>query len=467
MNKQAPDTRTRQIFARNVARAEEVASPHGGRRAAVVVALLLGSAVTAFGVAPLTVTDPTPPATRIVAEPLAPQGLAEQAEALELRALALHRSDVTRSTDTADTLLQRLGLNDPEVASFMRSNQIARRIIEGRAGKLVQAVSQTSATGARLQSLVVRGPADNIDRLATHFTRVTLERQNGRLRATTEQVPLETEERLGSGTVETSVFAAADADFIPENITEQMVDLFDSDIDFRRELRRGDTFAVVYETLTADGEPAGWVQNSGRVLAARFVNAGRSHDAVWFHDGSRGGYYGPDGQSKQRLFLASPLVFSRVTSGFTMRFHPILQRWAKHNGVDYAAPTGTPVRAVGEGVVESAGLQSGYGNVVVIRHPGERETLYAHLSRINVKRGQRVEQGQTVGAVGTTGWATGPHLHFELKVNGTQVNPFILARQAESAQPISATARASFDQTLRNVDVQLNTAAVFDTPRME
>jgi len=467
VNKQAPDTRTRQIFARNVARAEEVASPHGGRRAAVVVALLLGSAVTAFGVAPLTVTDPTPPATRIVSEPLASQGLAEQAEALDLRALALHRSDVTRTTDTADTLLQRLGLNDPEVAGFMRSNPIARRIVEGRAGKLVQAVSQTSATGARLQSLVVRGPADNIDRLATHFTRVTLERLNGRLRATTEQVPLQAEERLGSGTVETSVFAAADADFIPENITEQMVDLFDSDIDFRRELRRGDTFAVVYETLTADGEPAGWVQNSGRVLAARFVNAGRSHDAVWFHDGSRGGYYGPDGQSKQRLFLASPLVFSRVTSGFAMRFHPILQRWAKHNGVDYAAPTGTPVRSVGEGVVESAGIQSGYGNVVVVRHPGERETLYAHLSRINVKRGQRVEQGQTLGAVGSTGWATGPHLHFELKVNGTQVNPFILARQAESAQPISAATRASFDDILRNVDVQLNTAAVFDTPRME
>ncbi|HET7864508.1 MAG TPA: M23 family metallopeptidase, partial [Burkholderiaceae bacterium] len=124
-------------------------------------------------------------------------------------------------------------------------------------------------------------------------------------------------------------------------------------------------------------------------------------------------------------------------------------------------------RAVGEGVVESAGLQSGYGNVVVIRHPGERETLYAHLSRINVKRGQRVEQGQTVGAVGATGWATGPHLHFELKVNGTQVNPFILARQAESAQPIAAATRARFDEALRSVDVQLNTVAVFGTPRME
>jgi murein DD-endopeptidase MepM/ murein hydrolase activator NlpD len=467
VNSRHPESAARQLLARNTARAEQAVSPHRGRRAAAVVALLFGSAVTAFGVAPLTVTDPTPTVTRIVSEPLTPKGIEQQLDALDLRALVLHRSDVTRSTDTADTLLQRLGINDPEVASFMRANPVARRIVEGRAGKLVQSISETTPTGARLQRLVMRGPADNLDRLTTHFTRITMERDGRSLRAITEQIPLQTELKLGSATVETSVFAAADAAFIPETVTEQVIDLFDNDIDFRRELRRGDTFSVLYEALTADGEPITWTRSAGQVLAARFVNANRQHDAIWYHDGTRGGYYGLDGQNKQRLFLASPLVFSRVTSGFAMRFHPVLQRWAKHNGVDYAAPRGTPVRAVGEGVVESAGVQSGYGNVVVIRHAGNRETLYAHLSRINVRRGQRVEQGQTVGAVGATGWATGPHLHFELKVNGAQINPVVLARATESAQPVSPAARAQFDALARTVKVQLSTASVLDATRME
>jgi murein DD-endopeptidase MepM/ murein hydrolase activator NlpD len=461
------DSSARQLFARNAQRAEQAASAHRGRRAAAVVALLFGSAVTAFGVAPLTVTDPTPTVTRIVSEPVAPQGIEQQLDALDLRALVLHRSDVTRSTDTADTLLQRLSVNDPEMASFMRSNPVARRIVEGRAGKQVQSISETTATGARLQRLIVRGPAENLDRLTTHFTRITVDRIGPRLHAVTEQVPLRTELRLGSATVETNMFAAADSALIPEGVTEQVIDLFDNDIDFRRELRRGDTFSALYEALTADGEPVTWTRSAGRVLAARFVNANRQHDAVWFHDGTRGGYFALDGQNKQRLFLASPLVFSRVTSGFAMRFHPVLQRWAKHNGVDYAAPRGTPVRSVGEGVVEFAGVQGGYGNVVVIRHAGNRETLYAHLSRINVRRGQRVEQGHTLGAVGSTGWATGPHLHFELKVNGAQVNPVLLARQAEAAQPVSPFARPEFDALARSLDVQLTTASVLDATRME
>ena len=125
----------------------------------------------------------------------------------------------------------------------------------------------------------------------------------------------------------------------------------------------------------------------------------------------------------RRAFLASPMEFSRVTSGFAMRFHPILQTWRAHLGVDYGAPTGTPVRTVGDGVVEFAGVQNGYGNVVQVEHGNDRSTLYAHLSRIDVRKGQRVEQGQRIGAVGATGWATGPHLHFEFRVNGEHQDP--------------------------------------------
>jgi murein DD-endopeptidase MepM/ murein hydrolase activator NlpD len=183
----------------------------------------------------------------------------------------------------------------------------------------------------------------------------------------------------------------------------------------------------------ADGEPVTWHGGTGRVLAAEFVNRGRTHTALWYEgaDG-RGAYFGLDGQNRRRAFLASPLAFSRVTSGFAMRMHPILNTWRQHRGIDYAAPTGTPVRTVGAGVVTFSGWQNGYGNVVEVEHAEGKSTLYAHLSRIDVRRGQAIAQGETIGAVGATGWATGPHLHFEFKVKGEQVDPQTLAQQAET-----------------------------------
>jgi murein DD-endopeptidase MepM/ murein hydrolase activator NlpD len=157
------------------------------------------------------------------------------------------------------------------------------------------------------------------------------------------------------------------------------------------------------------------------VLSAEFVNNGKTHQAFWFKEAGAkvGGYFNADGVSLRRAYLASPLAFSRMTSGFKMRFHPILQTWRAHLGVDYAAPTGTPVRSVGQGIVDVAGNQGGFGNVVMVKHAGGQTTVYAHLSRINVKRGQSVAQGQTLGLVGATGWATGPHLHFSVLLGGT------------------------------------------------
>jgi murein DD-endopeptidase MepM/ murein hydrolase activator NlpD len=241
-------------------------------------------------------------------------------------------------------------------------------------------------------------------------------------------------------------------------VATQLAEIFANDIDFRRELQRGATFSVVYESLTADGEPISWGPASGRVLAAEFVNRGQTFSAMWFKDGeSKGAYFGLDGQSKQRSFLASPLEFSRVTSGFAMRMHPILNAWKQHNGVDYGAPTGTPVRTVGEGVVEFAGWQNGYGNVIHIQHGNERSTVYAHLSRIDVAKGQRVEQGAVIGAVGQTGWATGPHLHYEVKINGAQQDPLLVAQSSE-AVTISPAGRARFSQLAQSVRVQLGIA---------
>jgi murein DD-endopeptidase MepM/ murein hydrolase activator NlpD len=271
-----------------------------------------------------------------------------------------------------------------------------------------------------------------------------------------ETAPLVAQLRLGSATVRTSLFSAADDAHIPDAIVSQMVELFSSDIDFRRDLERGDRFNVVYESLEADGEPL----RTGRILSAEFVNDGTTYNAVWFQapGASKGAYYTLDGHSLATQFLAAPLQFSRVSSGFSMRMHPILHQWKAHLGVDYAAMIGTPVRTVGEGHVEFAGVQNGFGNVVIVRHNATEETVYAHLSRIAVRAGQAVQQGELVGAVGQTGWATGPHLHFEFRVNGMHRDPSLMAHRHD-APVLSAQLRPAFDRVAGSMRVQLAAAA--------
>lgn len=441
------------------ARVELALRHHPRAISGAVLTLLLGTGVTAFGVAPLTTLDAAPAPIRLISQEVSLNHLASQVAALDEHDIELHRNDLTRGSDTADSLLQRLGVNDPEAAQFLRHDPVAQRILMGRPGKQVHVRSEAAPGGGQLVELVVRGPAADNDDSTSQFTRTTLRRGPQGLTASSEQVAMAREVRLGAGTIESSLFAAADEARLPDAVTVQMAEIFGSDIDFRRELRKGDTFSVVYETLTADGEPVTWSSGSGRVLSARFINAGRNHDAIWFQDGDhKGSYYGPDGQSKARLFLSSPLAFSRVTSGFAMRFHPIQKTWKAHLGVDYGAPTGTPVRAVGEGTVEFAGVQNGYGNVVVLRHSGERSTVYAHLSQIAVRKGDRVAQGERIGAVGATGWATGPHLHFEFKMGGSQVDPMKIARASEAVL-LSAAAKPRFDAVAATAKTQLASAS--------
>ncbi|MBT9527847.1 MAG: M23 family metallopeptidase [Rhizobacter sp.] len=415
----------------------------------------MGFGVTAFGIAPLA-PDAADLPRRLVTEIVTPEDIPSQLEALASHSLELYRSDLTRSADTADSLLARLNVADAAAAAFLRSDKTARKLLEGRAGKMVQV--RTAESGA-LEELVARYPAENSEQFSTHFSRLRVTRVNGELQAQVEVAQLESQVKLASGTIRSSLFAATDESRIPDPIAIQMAEVFSTDIDFHRELRRGDTFSVLFEGLTADGEAITWNQAAGRVLAAEFVNNGRSYAAVWFQEpNSKGGYYGFNGESKRRSFLASPMEFSRVTSGFSMRMHPIHKVWRAHLGVDYGAPTGTPVRSVGDGVVEFAGRQNGYGNVVQIRHSNDRTTLYAHLSRIDVRQGQRVEQGARVGAVGATGWATGPHLHFEVKVKGQHQNPAVIAKTSE-AVVLSAAAQAQFAQVAKQFRQQLELAA--------
>ena len=420
---------------------------HPHQISVVVAALLLGGGGGAFAVAKLA-PDASDLPVREVLESIAPAAVADDRLAADLTNFRLYRSDISRSSDTADTLLQRLGVVDAAAAAFLRKDPLAHQTLGGRVGRAVRA--ETTERN-ELLTLTARWASDT----SAEFQRLVVERTPQGFTSRLEALPLTVSSRMGSGTIRSSLFAATDDASIPDAVAVQIAEIFSGDIDFHRSLRKGDRFSVVYEVLEADGEPL----RTGRVLSAEFVNDGKSYQAMWFQEpGSKGGYYTLDGNSLRRAYLTSPMEFSRVTSGFKMRFHPILQKWRAHLGVDYAAPTGTSVRSVGDGVVAFAGVQNGFGNVVILRHANHHETVYAHLSRIGVRAGQHVSQGDHIGAVGATGWATGPHLHFEFRVNGVHQNPLTVARQSESV-PITTASREAFTQAVGWQRVQLQAAA--------
>jgi murein DD-endopeptidase MepM/ murein hydrolase activator NlpD len=241
---------------------------------------------------------------------------------------------------------------------------------------------------------------------------------------------------------------------IPDSVTSQLTEIFAGQVDFHRSVRRGDQFTLLYEVMEADGEP----MRAGRVLTAEFVNRGKRNLAIWFEQSpGNGGYYTPEGKSLQRSYTIAPLAFTRMSSGFGSRIHPIFGYAREHSGVDYAAPTGTPVRAVGDGQVAFAGVQSGYGNVIYVDHGQGQSTVYAHLSKISVKPGQKLTQGTTIGEVGSTGYATGPHLHFEFRINNEPHDPALLAEYART-QPIAPELRQVFKSASNYMSTQVAAA---------
>ncbi|PLC04560.1 peptidase M23 [Variovorax sp. RO1] len=370
-----------------------------------------------------------------VLEATAPVSFADQSASLENFSFTLFRTDVSRSSDTAEGLMKRLGISDPAATAFVRGNAEARMALFARVGRTVTAEATQEN---QLEKLSARWIPD----ADGGFKRFVVERTPTGFVARTERDMLTPGTRLASGIIRSSLFAATDDSRIPDAVASQLADIFAGDVDVRS-LRKGDRFAVVYETFEADGQAL----RSGRVLSAEFENNGKIHQAVWFQPpgaGQKGSYYRPNGDSLRKAYLATPVEFSRVSSGFAMRMHPILNSWRQHNGIDYAAPTGTAVRTVGDGTVDFAGTQSGYGNIVIINHRNNQQTAYAHLSRINVKAGESVSQGQTIGAVGSTGWATGPHLHFEYRVGGAYQDPTTIAQ--EGGAPITAALRPAFER---------------------
>lgn len=308
--------------------------------------------------------------------------------------------------DTVAGFLERLGIVDREAARLakVRAFQLLRP------GSLVRAEIGADGTPRNLSFLTGRD------------TLMQVVASGGEYHAGEAGSPLETRVAMKSGVIRSSLFAATDAAGIPDSVGMQLADIFAGDVDFYRDLRKGDRFAVVYEEYQFGGITV----RAGRVLAAEFVNNGRTYRAVFYNKG----YYTPEGTNLRKAFLRTPLEFSRISSGFGMRRHPIAHAWKQHKGIDYAAPIGTRVRSVGKGIVEWAGPKGGYGNVVIVRHHGQYSTVYAHLSRIAVKRGAHVDQNDTIGAVGQTGWATGPHLHYEFRIAGEARNPLSIAMPA-------------------------------------
>lgn len=424
-----------------------LAQIHHHRRPVLMVlgALMLGTGVVAFGVSP-----PLPDAAqwpvRQVVEPVQAPPATATPTTPDANFL-VHQSDTTRRDDSLQSLLRRLGVEDRDAQDFLARDATSRLLLAGPSGKLAFV---TRTPEGRLHGLTVRWVDGN-----QRVSRLVVEAQDEAYRSRLEQPAPRRLVRFGALTMRSSFYAAADQAGIPDAIAAQVVEAFSGDIDFQRDLKRGARLSLVYEAFELDGETL----FTGRLLGAEVLNGKDSHQAMWFQEpGQAGEFVSLDGTSQRRAFLASPLAFSRVTSSYGPRIHPVFGVQKDHKGTDYGAPVGTPVRTVADGVVTFAGRQGGYGNYVVIRHPDKAATGYAHLQRIAVRVGQRVNQGQTIGTVGTTGTATGPNLHFEYIVKGQRTNPTRIVSAPSIAAPALA-ALPAFQREAAAMREQLGMAA--------
>jgi murein DD-endopeptidase MepM/ murein hydrolase activator NlpD len=333
-------------------------------------------------------------------------GPASQAAGLGLATIEV----IVDRNDTLDRIFRRLRLNLADLASLRNLPGLKAQLDRLRPG---EALSITHREGELF----------GFERRLSPSETLKVMRESSGFLADIMENPLETEVRTVRGVIDSSLFEAVMAAGAHDQTALALADIFAWDIDFVLDIQRGDSFVVTYEEHSQDGEYVG----DGAVLAASFVNQGREHRAVRYVDAQgRAAYFAPDGHSMRRAFLRAPLHFSRVSSGFNLkRRHPVLNRIRAHKGVDYAAPTGTPVRAAGDGRIQFAGRKGGYGNVVEIAHAGGIVTLYGHLSRFATGRraGARVAQGDIIGYVGSTGLASGPHLHYEYRLRGVHKNP--------------------------------------------
>lgn len=339
--------------------------------------------------------------------------------------------------------------------------------IFSRAGLSQQQVQEVLTLGSAMSGLKKLYPGDQlkfkVDPAGTLQALVyeldvtktlMIERAAGELKTNTIEHPVETRTAHATGVIDSSLFAAGHKAGMSDGMVLALANIFGYDIDFALDLREGDRFAVVYEEQFANGEK----YRDGAILAAEFVNGGKTYRAVRYTSADgESHYYTPDGRGLRKAFLRTPVEFSRISSGFSLRrYHPVLNRFRAHKGVDYAAPTGTPVRATADGRVNFRGVKGGYGNVIEVQHGRRYSTLYGHLSRFasGLRQGDRVRQGQVIGFVGMTGLASGPHLHYEFRVDNVHRDPLKVALpQAE----LDSRERAAFNDQVAPALAQLDT----------
>jgi len=413
---------------------------HTSRKTRIVSAGAAFLAVCAFGataVAPIA-PDPADLPVKSISQQLELPNLAEQIAALQNDSQQFIHEEQVRRGDSLGSLLTRLGVDDAQAQNFIRSDKTAKRILSLKTGKRLQAETDENGLLLSLHATVEGKDAP---------TTITVKRLGDRFVATEGAPQLERRIEMRSREINSSLYAATDSDIdgskLPDSIVSQIIEMFSNNIDFRSDLKRGDHFSVVYETFYQDGQPV----KTGRVLAGEFTSHGTTYQSVWYEDPvtRQGGYYTLDGKSLKQGFLKSPVAYTRVSSGFSnARLHPVFGVWKKHTGIDLAAPLGTPIRAAGDGTVDFVGVQNGYGNVVVLKHWSSYSTAYGHMSRFAsvLHRGEKVHQGDVIGYVGATGWATGPHLHYEFRVAGTAKDPNSMKVVAQA--PLSSAEMSRF-----------------------
>ena len=335
---------------------------------------------------------------------------------------------LVRPGDTLELLFRRNGLSLSDLAAIVSLPDATRALKVLRPGDRLE-IAHRDGQVVSLQREIDEVKVLSIARANTGFAARTIER------------PVDIRTTGAHGVIQSSLFEAGTAAGIADRLVMDMAGIFEWDIDFIQDVRDGDQFSVIYEELWRDGVKL----RDGNVVAAEFVNQGKTYRAARFRSGDgHVDYFTPDGRSLRKAFIRAPLNFTRISSNFNPnRRHPLLNTIRAHQGVDYAAPTGTPVRAAGTGKVLFRGVQGGYGNVLILQHGGNITTLYGHLSRFaNARVGARVEQGDIIGYVGMTGLATGPHLHYEYRINGVHRNPRTVA--LPPAEPVPPEQQGEF-----------------------
>ncbi|MGO1502078.1 MAG: peptidoglycan DD-metalloendopeptidase family protein [Marinobacter sp.] len=334
-----------------------------------------------------------------------------------------------KSGDTLSSLFKKAGFNDGIMLSVIHGEGEADKLQRLYAGETIRFATDKEGklTAVELQRNLLET--------------LKIEKQEESFKGLTEMREPEPKPAFASGTIDGSLYLAAREAGLNDRLTMKMAGIFGWDIDFVYDVRKGDRFEVVYEELYLDGEKF----STGRILSARFINRGQENVALLYTDSNGDSdYYAPDGKSMRKAFLRTP-ISARISSSFNLqRRHPVLDVVRPHEGTDYAAPPGSPIKAAGNGRVQSSGWKGGYGRTVVLKHGDNITTLYAHMSRIDksMKTGARVKQGDTIGYVGSSGMVTGPHLHYEFRVNGSPRNSRTV--KLPDAQPIPASEMARF-----------------------